>query len=78
MDMQILINVLAGILMAGIGWAARELWGAVKALRADLQKLEVALPTSYVSKSDFDKVMTRIEDMFKRISDKLDEKADKP
>jgi hypothetical protein len=78
MDTQTVINVLGGIVMAGVGWAARELWGAVKALRADLQKLEVALPTSYVSKSDFDKVMTRIEDMFKRIYDKLDEKADKP
>lgn len=77
MDTQTVINVLGGIVMTGVGWAARELWGAVKALRADLQKLEVALPTSYVSKNDFDKVMTRIEDMFQRITDKLDGKADK-
>lgn len=77
MDTQTVINVLGGIVMAGVGWAARELWSAVKSLRSDLQKLEVALPTSYVNKSDFDKVMTRIEDMFKRIYDKLDEKADK-
>lgn len=77
MDTQSIINALGGILMAGIGWAARELWGAVKSLRADLQKLEIALPTSYVTKSDFEKTMTRIEDMFQRISDKLDGKADK-
>ena len=78
MDPQTVVNILGGIVMAGVGWAARELWGAVKELRSDLQQLEISLPTNYVNKTDFDKVMTRIEDMFKRISDKLDEKADKP
>jgi hypothetical protein len=78
MDTQSIINALGGILMAGIGWAARELWGAVKALRSDLQKLEVALPTNYVSKNDFSDTMKHIESMFQRIYDKLDGKADKP
>lgn len=78
MDTQTVINVLGGIVMAGVGWAARELWGAVKALRADLQKLEVALPTNYVTKTDFHDTMKHIESMFQRIYDKLDGKADKP
>lgn len=78
MDTQTVINVLGGIVMAGVGWAARELWGAVKALRADLQKLEVALPTNYVNKNDFSETMKHIESMFQRIYDKLDGKADKP
>ena len=77
MDTQTVINVLGGIVMAGVGWAARELWGAVKALRSDLQKLEVALPTNYVTKSDFHDTMKHIESMFQRIYDKLDGKADK-
>lgn len=78
MDTQTVINVLGGIVMAGVGWAARELWGAVKALRADLQRLEVALPTNYVTKTDFHDTMKHIESMFQRIYDKLDGKADKP
>lgn len=78
MDSQTVINALGAVVMAGIGWAARELWGAVKALRSDLQKLEVALPTNYVNKNDFTQTMKHIEDMFQRIYDKLDGKADKP
>jgi hypothetical protein len=77
METQLIINALGGIVMAGIGWAARELWSAVKILRSDLQKIEVALPTNYVSKSDFDKTMKHIEDMVQRIYDKLDNKQDK-
>jgi len=46
-------------------------------LRADLHTLEVNLPENYVKRSDLDKRMERIEDMFQRISDKLDAKADK-
>ena len=46
-------------------------------LKDDLHELEVDLPKSYVSKSDLDKRMQHIEDMFQRIYDKLDGKADK-
>ena len=59
------------------GWFARELWGAVKELRSDLHELEIDLPKSYVSKLDMDKRMDHIENMFQRIYDKLDGKADK-
>lgn len=77
MDPQIVINILGGILLTGIGWAARELWGAVKALREDLQKIEVALPTNYVRKDEFASGIKEIKDMLERIFEKLDHKADK-
>lgn len=77
MDAQILINILGGIILAGVGWAARELWSAVKSLRDDVKRIEVALPTSYVQRNDLDTRMKHIEDMFQRIYDKLDQKADK-
>ena len=77
MDMQSLINIASMVAIASGGWFARELWGAVKELRTDLHELEVDLPKSYVSKIDLDKRMDHIEDMFKRIYDKLDGKADK-
>ena len=77
MDMQSIFNLVGGAAIATGGWFAREIWGAVKELRRDLHELEVDLPKSYVSKFDMDKRMDHIEDMFKRIYDKLDGKADK-
>jgi len=77
MDMQNLINLLGGAALSVLGWFARQLWDAMKELRADLHTLEVNLPENYVKRSDLDKRMERIEDMFQRIYDKLDSKADK-
>lgn len=77
MDTQAIFNLIGGAAIAVGGWFARELWGAVKELRADLHKLEVELPRGYVLKDDLDKRMEHIEDMFQRIYDKLDHKADK-
>lgn len=77
MDLQTVINALLALIIGGIGWAARELWGAVKKLRDDLQKIEVALPSSYVRKDDFADSMREIKEMLMKISDKLDNKADK-
>jgi hypothetical protein len=77
MDKQSLFNILSGFILAVLGWAGREVWTAVKLLREDLKNLEVKLPTNYVEKADFRKTMDHIEDMFQRIYDKLDGKADK-
>lgn len=77
MDVQTIINGLLSLVLAGVGWAARELWGAVKSLREDLQKIEVALPTNYVRKDEFADGIKEIKKMLERISEKLDAKADK-
>jgi hypothetical protein len=77
MEMQHFINLLGGAALSVLGWFARQLWDAMKELRADLHTLEVNLPENYVKRSDLDKRMERIEDMFQRIYDKLDSKADK-
>jgi hypothetical protein len=76
-DAQTTINLVGGAILAILGWFARTLWDAVKELQTDLHQLEVDLPTTYVTKDDFKEVMARIEDMFERIYDKLDEKQDK-
>ena len=54
-----------------------ELWRAGKELRSDLHQLEVDMPKEYVQKIDLDRRMQHIEEMFQRIYDKLDQKADK-
>jgi hypothetical protein len=78
MDTQSLINLAGGIILAGIGWWARMIWESVQKLKDDIHQVEVDLPKSYVSKNDLDKRMQHIEDMFQRIYNKLDQKADKP
>jgi hypothetical protein len=77
MDTQSLINLAGGAALTSLGWFAREVWGAVGELRRDLHQIEVELPTNYVQRIDLDKRMQHIEDMFQRIYDKLDGKADK-
>jgi hypothetical protein len=77
MDIQTTINFAVGAALATIGWLARELWGAVKSLQSDLHNLEIDLTKSYVTKEHIDKRLEHIEEMFHRIYDKLDNKADK-
>jgi hypothetical protein len=77
LDHQSLINIGGGLILAGIGWWARVIWDSVQKLKEDLHEIEVDLPKTYVSKNDLDKRMQHIEDMFQRIYDKLDGKADK-
>jgi len=74
---QSTINLALGAALAVAGWFARILWEAVQSLKSDVHQIEVDLPVNYVRKDDMDKRMDHIEDMFKRIYDKLDAKQDK-
>jgi len=74
---QSTINVLFASALGVAGWFARQLWEAVQRLKDDIHRIEADLPKSYILKTDLDKRMDHIEDMFKRIYDKLDGKADK-
>lgn len=77
MDMQVLINTGLAAVLAAIGWFARQIWEAVDGMKKDLHQIEVDLPKNYVAKNELDRRMAHIEDMFQRIYDKLDGKADK-
>ncbi|KPK13929.1 MAG: hypothetical protein AMJ56_00295 [Anaerolineae bacterium SG8_19] len=81
MDIQGLINLGLGTIMAGIGWFARQIWEAVAELRKDVKQIEVSMPTHYVRKDEFVDAIREIrQDLdvgFRRIYDKLDGKADK-
>ena len=74
---QSTINFAFSAVLTIAGWFARQLWEAVRSLKDDLHRIEANLPIDYVRKDDLDKRMDHIEDMFKRIYDKLDNKADK-
>jgi len=77
MDLQTLINFAGGIVLAGLGWFAHELWAAMKELRNDVHRLEVILPTQYIRRDEFTEGMKEIKDICRQIFDRLDNKADK-
>ena len=77
MDTQQVLNIGLSVAMAGIGWFARELWTAVKELKADLSKLREDLPRTYVLREDYKQDIRDIKEMINKIFDKLDNKADK-
>ena len=77
MENQHLINMSLGIGMTVVGWFARELWGAVKELRADLAVLREDLPKEYVAKDDYREDIREIKALLERIFEKLENKADK-
>jgi hypothetical protein len=77
MDTQLLFNLASSTIIAAIGWFAREIWTAVAELRRDMHQIEIDLPRSYMRRDEHQASMDRIEDMFRRIFDKLDGKQDK-
>ena len=66
-----------GIGMTVVGWFARELWGAVKELKADLAALREDLPKVYVARDDYKEDIREIKALLERIFEKLENKADK-
>jgi hypothetical protein len=77
MENQHLINMFLGIGMTVVGWFARELWGAVKELKADLATLREDLPKEYVAKDDYREDIKEIKLLLAKIFEKLENKADK-
>ena len=77
MENQQFINMFFGVGLTVMGWFARELWAAVKELKADLAKLREDLPKDYVSKDDYKDDIRDIKGMLAKIFEKLENKADK-
>jgi len=77
MDTQTLINLGGAIILAGMGWLARELWSAVKELRKDLHTIEVVLPSNYIRKDEFQEGVKELKDICRQIFERLENKADK-
>ena len=77
MENQHLINALLASGFTVLGWFARELWAAVKELKADLAKLREDLPKEYVLRIDYREDIREIKTMLAKIFEKLEAKADK-
>ena len=77
MDSQDLINFAFVAAASVLGWFARELWSAVKELKADLAKLREELPRTYVVRDDYKDDIREIKEMLTKLFDRIDNKADK-
>jgi len=62
--------------MTVIGWFARELWAAVKDLKADIAKLREELPKEYVGKNDYRQDVKELKDMIGKLFDILDRRRE--
>jgi len=84
MDWQIIINIGAGSILTIGGWFARQLWDSVKELTNDLASIRLHMSENYVKKSevdsfrsDMDRRFDRIESLFDKMFERLDQKVDK-
>ena len=77
MDFQTIVNFGLTTASLVVGWFARELWAAVKELKADLAHLREELPKQYLAKDDYRDDIRDIKEMLNKLFDKIDHKADK-
>jgi hypothetical protein len=77
MDSQALLNIVLSCASIVLGWFLREMWAAVKELKADLAKLREELPKDYVTKDDFRQDIREFKEMLNKLFDRLDTKVDK-
>lgn len=81
---QVYLNYLFGGINIVIGFALKAMWDSYKELKktdSDLAEkvnsIEVLVAGQYVKRDDFDRVANAIFAKLDKISDKLDNKADK-
>jgi hypothetical protein len=77
MDWQNIFNLVGGAILAAIGWWCRQIWDSVQALKDDVKRIEIDLPTNYVKKDDMTVRFDRIEVLLDKLYEKLEQKADK-
>ncbi len=84
-DFQILFNIALALISFGLGFIVNRLFGSLDALReqdakltAEIVAIKIALPTNYVTKPDMEGFVGAIFKKLDVISDKLDNKVDKP
>ena len=77
MDNQTILDTVLLTASTVTGWFARELWTAVKDLKADLAKLREDMPRTYILREDYRQDIRELKDMMNKLFDKLDNKSDK-
>lgn len=71
MEWQVIINIAVGAIICSLGWFARQIWDSVKELQKDIHKLEVDLPTIYATKISMEARFDKIDHMFEKLFERL-------
>lgn len=77
MEWQNIIDGFVAFIGAVFGWLFKILWDAIRELKEDIKETNRVVHEQYVRKDDYRVEMSKIENMFNRIMDKLDGKVDK-
>jgi hypothetical protein len=68
------LSTLSGVM----GWLLREVWGAVKSLRSDLDDLRVSIAETYIRRDSLRDALEPLREQLSRIEGALTHKVDKP
>ena len=68
------LSTLSGVM----GWLLREVWGAVKSLRSDLDDLRVSIAETYIRRDSLRDALEPLREQLSRIEGALVHKVDKP
>jgi SMC interacting uncharacterized protein involved in chromosome segregation len=77
MDIQQLFNVGASIIGSAAMWILKVIWDEIKALKEAQDNIQKDIAKQVVFKDDYRNDISDIKNMFNRILDKMDTKADK-
>jgi len=76
-DYQVLFNIFVVPCMAAMGYFAKQALDDVKAIATEMNHLKLHIAQNYVPRDDFKEFTAEIKEMFNKVIDKLDNKADK-
>jgi SMC interacting uncharacterized protein involved in chromosome segregation len=77
MDIQQIFNLGASIIGSAAMWILKVIWDEIKALKEAQDNLQKDMAKEMVLKEDYRTDISDIKNMFNRILDKMDTKADK-
>jgi len=77
MEWQNILDIAVAAVSAIFGWFFKVFWDAIKDLKEEIKETNKVIHEQYVRKDDYRVEMSKIENMFNRIMDKLDGKVDK-
>jgi SMC interacting uncharacterized protein involved in chromosome segregation len=77
MDTQQIFNLGASVIGSAAMWVLKVIWDEIKAIKEAQDNLQKDMAKQVVLKEDYRNDISDIKNMFNRILDKMDTKADK-
>jgi hypothetical protein len=77
MDIQQIFNLGASVIGTAAMWILKVIWDEIKTLKEAQDNIQKDMAKQVVLKDDYRADITDIKNMFNRILDKMDTKADK-